>query len=68
LNSAVEGAVVQYRWVTAVLAGPWSATDEEALLDALAAGQALRLGEAIVLRPFVRIERRSDRGVGQSNP
>lgn len=59
----LENAVIQYRWITVVMAGAWRASRGEALLDALAAGQAERVGKEIVLRPFTQIEQRNRLGL-----
>jgi hypothetical protein len=50
-----------YRYVTPVLKGRWRNTREEALAEALAAGQAyLSLGE-VRLFEFARLEERQDK-------
>lgn len=45
-----------YRWTTAVMIGLWRPTRNEALRDALAAGQAELIGGDILLHGFARIE------------
>jgi hypothetical protein len=48
-----------YRWSTPALLGPWCASADEALADALRRGQAVRdpgSDGAIVLRPFATME------------
>lgn len=53
-----------HRWFTSVLHGRWCSGAEEALFDALRAGQAVRTldGEhAVVLQTFAAIEAREPR-------
>ena len=53
----------QYRWITAALVGRWCSSPEEALYDALRAGQASTAPEQsgrIVLCPFATIENVED--------
>lgn len=52
----------KYRWMTKVLVGNWMDTNNKALADALAHGQATineGAGEIITLRPYATMEQRS---------
>jgi len=55
-----------FRWLTGVLHGRWWASREEALSDALGAGQAVRRGEddKVSLREFATLE---ERGPARAN-
>jgi hypothetical protein len=55
-DPSAAGRFDMYRWTTAALVGPWRPTREEALRDALVAGQADMVGEKVVPCGFVRIE------------
>ena len=50
----------RFRYATAALRGRWQTTRDEALFDALRAGQAFQRGELILLYAFARIETLSD--------
>jgi hypothetical protein len=45
-----------HRWFTTAMLGPWCASADEALSDALHWGQAVRSNGAIVLQPFATME------------
>lgn len=48
-----------YRWLSSSLHGRWCANTDEALFDALRAGQAVRgseQGDEVVLKSFASIE------------
>lgn len=53
--------MIEFRWVTKALSGPWLVTRQQALLSAMEYGQAsvnTEKGEIITLRGFVSIEER----------
>jgi hypothetical protein len=53
-----------HRWFTSVLHGRWCSGPDEALFDALRAGQAVRISERndeVVLLTFAAIEEREPR-------
>jgi hypothetical protein len=48
-----------HRWLSSALHGRWCASTDEALFDALRAGQAVRdsgQNDEVVLRPFASIQ------------
>jgi hypothetical protein len=54
--------MTQHRWITASLSGRWCSSVDEALFDALRAGQAVQKSDQnqeIVLRDFATIEYRA---------
>lgn len=53
-----------HRWLSSALHGRWCASIDEALFDALRAGQAVRgsgQDDEVVLRPFASIQVREHR-------
>jgi hypothetical protein len=53
-----------HRWLSSALHGRWCAGIDEALFDALRAGQAIRApgpNDEVVLRPFASIQVREPR-------
>jgi hypothetical protein len=58
--------MTQHRWITSSLSGRWCSSVDEALFDALRAGQAVQKSDQdqdqeIVLRDFATIEYRAIR-------
>lgn len=63
--------MMEFRWVTKALSGPWLVTHNLALLNALRYGQASLnrgSGRVITLRHFASIEERSTDGDNASAP
>ncbi len=51
--------MTQYRWITSALCGRWCSSPEEALYDALRAGQGFQTlanSDQITLHEFARVE------------
>ena len=55
-NTLIRAAMSCFRYVTPVVKGRWRGSEEEALSDALEAGQAYMSGGRTILFEFARIE------------